>query len=232
MTNDETPARGDRERLRRTYEHYRADPKVQARWASTNRGNQAILRERLGACDALLAPWWSTRLHPVVLDLGCGSASVLPREVATPVIGADVLFERVQAASEQARHAAYLCADGVALPFASRSIDLVVLFTVLSSVRDHVVQERITAEVDRALRPGGAVLWYDFRYRNPRNRQTVAMPRRRIDELFPGYHLELRSVTVAPQIARRLGRFTTPGYRMLRALPPVRTHLVGLLVKP
>jgi hypothetical protein len=50
-------------------------------------------------------------------------------------------------------------------------------------------------------------------------------------DLFPDLDLKLRSVTLAPPVARRLGPLTPFGYHALVALPFLRSHLLGLLTK-
>ena len=50
-------------------------------------------------------------------------------------------------------------------------------------------------------------------------------------ELFGDLEGKLESVTVIPPLARRLGPLTAPGYPLLAALPPMRSHLLGLLLK-
>jgi hypothetical protein len=82
------------------------------------------------------------------------------------------------------------------------------------------------------LRPGGAVLWYDFRYGNPRNPNVRGLRRAEIAALFPGFDERLELVTLMPQLARRLGRITSVAYPALARLRPLRTHYVGLLIKP
>ena len=51
--------------------------------------------------------------------------------------------------------------------------------------------------------------------------------------LFPGYRIELRRITLAPFLARRIPEPLLPLlYPLLGAVPLLRTHYLGLLVKP
>jgi hypothetical protein len=99
-------------------------------------------------------------------------------------------------------------------------------------VLDDAMARRLAAEACRVLRAGGAVLWYDFRFNNPRNSHVRGMKRAAVQKLFPGFRLELRTVTLAPPLARRLGPFTGLLYPALSCLPFLRTHYAGLLLKP
>jgi hypothetical protein len=90
----------------------------------------------------------------------------------------------------------------------------------------------VASEVRRVLRPGGALLWYDFRVGNPWNPHVRAMSRRSIRALFPGWRGSFRLVTLLPPLARRLGSLTPVFYPVLGTLPPLRTHWAGLLERP
>ena len=81
----------------------------------------------------------------------------------------------------------------------------------------------------RVLRVGGGVLWYDFRFNNPANRNVRGMGRRSIIRLFPNFELRLQSLTLLPPLARRLGPLTSVLYPALARLPFLRTHWLGLL---
>ena len=68
------------------------------------------------------------------------------------------------------------------LPCAADTFDIVVLFTVLSSILDRAVGQAIAAEAVRVLRSNGAILWYDLRLPSPRNRAVRAMRRKDITQ--------------------------------------------------
>jgi hypothetical protein len=104
--------------------------------------------------------------------------------------------------------------------------------TLFSSIFDPTMASTVAAEITRVLKPGGAVLWYDFRYDNPSNRDVHGVTARDVHALFPNLKGDLLSLTVVPPLARRLGRLTSVAYPSLALLPPLRSHLLGLLSKP
>ncbi|MEJ5220838.1 MAG: class I SAM-dependent methyltransferase, partial [Tepidiforma sp.] len=55
------------------------------------------------------------------------------------------------------------------IPEPDRAFDLALAFTLFSSVPDEDVAQRIAAELVRITRPGGLILVYDMRRRNPAN---------------------------------------------------------------
>lgn len=223
--------------LEATYHGYERSGRA-ARWSGANPGNQAIHEERNAALESLLHG--CARRHPVerLLEVGCGSGALLEELARLPVLagarctGVDLLAFRLAAGAAGDEAPPMAQADGRRLPFGDARFDVVVLATVLSSVHDDAVAHGIASETDRVLRPGGSVLWYDMRYPNPSNRSVQPLRRARISALFPGYEVELSSVTVIPQLARRLGSATGRLYRVLAAVPILRSHLVGRVTKP
>ena len=108
----------------------------------------------------------------------------------------------------------------------------VVVSTVFSSILEPGLAKAISDSITRVLRPGGSVLLYDFRYRNPSNKHVHGVGRAEIAALFPGFVANLELVTLLPPLARRLGPLTPALYPVLAAIPRLRTHHVGLLEKP
>lgn len=229
---------GEVDRLRRVYRGYDADPATARRWSEENRGNRAIADQRRARSRTLLQ---EQRRWPVAgsrtLELGCGSGGALADLFgdvvgSVPIVGVDLSEERLRAAAARVPAVSLVRAEGSLMPFPSEQFDLVVAFTVFSSVRDGLLARRMATEVDRVLRPGGAVLWYDMRHPNLRNPHTRAMRERAVKALFPGFATQLEPITVLPPVARRLGRVTQRVYHVLAAVRPLNSHYLGLLRKP
>lgn len=231
-------ARSEVERIAAAYRGYAADGAHAGRWDPANAGNRAIVAERDRALGALLA---AHRLLPLgarrVLEVGCGTGEILAGLVAlgaepARLRGVDLLADLVVEARRRHPGLRFDVANAEAPLGAPASEDLVLLYTVLTSILDAGMARRVAAEVDRVLVPGGAVVWYDFRVANPRNPHVRGVGRAEIARLFPGYALHLRSLTVLPPLARRLGRAVRWAYPALARVPALRTHYLGLLRKP
>ncbi len=143
-----------------------------------------------------------------VLDVGCGDGGVLRDLVrlgATPASlnGVDLLGDRVRRARELTPGALIGLADAQALPFADAEFDLVLGFTLLSSVLDSAARSRVAAEMTRVCRPGGFVMLYDF-WLNPFNRDARPLSHSDVRALFPGFEATFRPATLAPPLARAL----------------------------
>ena len=220
---------GRRDDLAANYARMGTD-EYRGRWHMANPGNQVAFAERQRIFGELL----ESRLPEpgsLLLDLGCGGASLLPAFNEVPKIGVDLLFERLVSAD----HSLAGClanADGSALPFRNCSFGLVTLFTMMSSVQDPSVRHAIAQEIDRTLVPGGIVVFYDMRIPNPTNRFTRPVSRRQWRALFPTYADSMRSLTVLPPLARRMGRTTPYSYPLVARAPFMRSHLAGVLCKP
>jgi ubiquinone/menaquinone biosynthesis C-methylase UbiE len=220
----------DRDELSQIYQDYARRNLATGRWSTANPGNRLLLEERAEALEELLEGAGLLGRPIEVLDVGCGSATLLPAEVEPRRrIGIDLLSERLHLALE-AGIDAVACADGAALPFPDGCFDLVVLSTVLSSVPDRSTREHIGSEATRVLREGGAVAWYDMRAPNPANRNISRVGRRELRRIFPDLVVQPRSTTLVPQIARRLGDHPRL-YRWLSALRVTRSHLIGVFTK-
>jgi hypothetical protein len=83
----------------------------------------------------------------------------------------------------------------------------------------------------RVLKPGGAVLWYDFFVDNPRNRDVKGMPEKEIRRLFPAGQLHLRRTTLAPPLARRLVPLSWTLAALLEGARVLNTHYAALIEK-
>ncbi|HEY7270401.1 MAG TPA: class I SAM-dependent methyltransferase, partial [Dehalococcoidia bacterium] len=170
-----------------------------------------------------------------ILDVGCGDGGALRDFVrlgAVPrdLTGVDLLDARVERARELTPGACIEAGDAQTLPFPDAAFDLVLGFTLLSSVLDKKPRARIAAEMGRVCSPRGALLLYDF-WLNPFNRDTRPLRRDDVRALFPGWHARFAATTLAPPLVRVLaplpgGRFACS---LLEVLPFLRTHFLALL---
>jgi len=216
---------------------YRELEEHSGRWDSRNQGNQAILAERRRLTKRLLeragfVPLGDRR----ALEVGSGRGGELAwlRELgasAKNLAGIDLLPDRVAAASSAYPDFDFRTGNAEHLPFPDGSFDLVLAITIFSSIFDAGMAANVAREIVRVMRPGAGLLWYDFRYDSPANRNVHAVTAGRVRGLFPELRGTLSSLTVLPPLARRLGPLAPAAYPVLAALPPMRSHLLGLLRK-
>ena len=169
-----------------------------------------------------------------VADIGCGSGRWLlefAQWEASDLHGIELDPGRLQRAKERLPSADLQTGDARHLPWADNSFDLVSHFTVFSSILNDSVRKQIAAEMLRVAKPGGVVLWFDFRINNPRNPNVRGVTAREIRELFPDCDIRLRSVTLAPPLARAVVPVSWIAGLLLEKLPVLRTHYLGIIRK-
>ena len=126
-----------------------------------------------------------------VLEIGCGGGAnilqflrwgFLPENIKGNELLADRCAEarRILPASVE-----IIEGDACALCLPDRSFDIVMASTVLTSILDKSFRVKLAKKMWSLVKPGGAVLWYDFIYNNPSNADVTAIPRREVLELFP-----------------------------------------------
>ena len=224
------PSEKSRDRLEASYSRLMSEEYAR-RWSAENPGNNYAIGERAAVLDRLLADRLPDR-QIRLLDLGCGSMSVLPERINVKVnIGVDLLFGRLASLATTDRDVLTVNADGGKLPFSSATFDVVVMSTMMTSVLDAKNRKSIADEVVRVLDTGGVLIWYDLRYPSPFNRAIAPVSRRALARLFPSLQGDVQSLTVIPPLARRLGRSTLWAYPLLAKVPFARSHLAACLVK-
>lgn len=173
-----------------------------------------------------------------LIEVGCGSGGNLLELLllgATPerLSGNELLDERLRHARSVLPDAVRLWPGNAAdLALGESSFDIVYQSTVFSSILDDALQESISAAMWRWLRPGGAVLWYDFTYNNPCNPDVRGVSLRRVQALFPQGRITSRRVTLAPPLARVLVRGHPALYGLFNGVPWLRTHVLCWIEKP
>jgi len=117
------------------------------------------------------------------------------------------------------------------LSYADGSMDLVLQFTMFSSILHAALRAKVAREMSRVVRPGGLIVSYDFRI-NPLNPNTRGLARRELQALFPGHAIDARTVTLARPIARFVASRSYAVAAALQALVPLRTHLLAFITPP
>jgi SAM-dependent methyltransferase len=171
-----------------------------------------------------------------ILDVGCGTGSFLRDFIRwgadpTQMVGVDLRAEPLAAARATLPPSVRLMKEsGTALPFPDASFDLVLQASVITSIKDPEVRRLVAAEMRRVVKPNGVILWFDFRYNNPLNREVFGMSRRDIYGLYPDCDIRLESVVLSPPIARPIAqRSWTLATLLSLLIPPLRSHYVGII---
>jgi SAM-dependent methyltransferase len=196
-------------------------------------------QERERALAALLTQHVQRPLTELdVLEVGCGGGDNLLELIRlgcdpARLFGNELLPERAAAARLRLPSAVAVHeGDALQMPLPAASFDLVLQYTVFSSILDDAFQVRLAQHIWQWLRPGGAVIWYDFTVNNPRNADVRGVPLARVRALFPQGRVDARRITLAPPLARAAVAVNPACLSPLNALPALRTHVLAWIGKP
>jgi len=192
---------------------------------------------RLRVLSRLLATTVGTDLGKInVVDVGCGSGGFLRQLIdwgATPakLTGTELQQDRLDLAQPRSAPGVHWhCGPLSALPAAG--VDLVSAQTVMSSILDPDLRQRLAADMWRLLRPGGWCLVFDFRYNNPRNPHVRKVMRDELDSYWPGQRRHYQTLLLAPPVGRALAALPALCTETLAALaPPLRSHFIYMVQK-
>ena len=163
----------------------------------------------------------------VLLDAGCGNGWWLERlaregVAAERLVGVELLDERARAAAARVPGSKIERGDIRRLPLPDASCSLVTLITVLASMGSADDVDAALHEALRVLEPGGAVVIWDSRW--PTLNRDTRLVRMGALRASLGTNLTVRTITLAPPLARRVGRLYAP----LARVGPLRSHRLVL----
>jgi len=164
-----------------------------------------------------------------VLDVGCGSGYFLHRlreYGAGKCHGIDLLEERIEEAHRRYPSLELRTASATSIPFEDGSFDVVTQFTCLSSIVEDTARLAAAQEMRRV--SSGWIVSLDMRRdsRPGHGTPTVGLDEPELKRLF-GKPALLRRAPLSFPLAQLAGRHDLAA-RALGALPPLRSHYLGL----
>jgi phospholipid N-methyltransferase len=101
--------------------------------------------------------------------------------------------------------------------------------TVFTSVLSDTLKNSLADKMFEMTKPNGILIWYDFIYDNPWNRDVKGIKKKEVIKLFPlAKKISFQSVMLAPPIGRRVGRL----YSVFNFLLPfLRSHIIAVIEK-
>jgi ubiquinone/menaquinone biosynthesis C-methylase UbiE len=226
----------ERERVQLEY-HRRAREISPDRYASWQPAMQFMIETRSRAAAAMLRQLNAfPKPGDKCLEVGFGTGAWLHRLTSWGVRDSDlhgIELDEVRVAETRAHFPAadLRVGDAVELPWSDGTFRFVIASTLFTSVLDPYVRQLIASEIERVLAPRSILIWYDFAVQNPRNPNVRRIRRKEIRALFPNLRGQIKSVTVAPPLARLVAPRSLALANFLEAIPILRTHLLGVLVK-
>lgn len=221
------------ERIRERYARRGATPTAHSH--PLHRVAIAVTQERQRAFRGLLARAGIASLRGLsIMEVGCGAGRNLVELImlgASPqkLVGNDLIEKRIAEARRRLPRSVRLdVGDAASLSYPEGQFDIVMQFVVFSSIFDEAFQRQLAERMWAWTKPGGAVLWYDFVYDNPRNPDVRGVPLGRVRTLFPDGEMTVRRVTLAPPLARAAPAL----YHLFNIAPFLRTHRLCWIRKP
>jgi SAM-dependent methyltransferase len=197
-----------------------------------------MLQERQRALLQVLAKRPGSVADWRLTEVGCGAGGNLLEMLRvgfspSNLSGIELLPERFAQARELLPTSVTLTLGNAAeAAIAPASQDFLLQSTVFSSILSDQVQAAVAQSMWRWLKPGGAVLWYDFIVDNPRNPDVRGVPLGRVRDLFPGARIHWQRLTLAPPLARIVCRVHPSAYSLFNSIPWLRTHVLAVIEKP
>jgi len=172
-----------------------------------------------------------------LLEIGCGwgqwftefqSFGIRVENLA----GIELDEDRAESAKKRIIGADIQTGNAAELPWDDDSFDIVFQSTVFTSILDSKIKEKAASEMMRVCKSDGFILWYDFAFDSPANPNVKGVDKREIRKLFEPYKFEIRKVTLAPPIARRVVPCSWMLAEIFETLfPLLRTHLIAKISK-
>ncbi len=172
-----------------------------------------------------------------LLEIGCGRGGKildLLQMGFSPnrIIGNELMPENIQIAKQRLPASVKLFSgDARQLEVETESLDIVYQSMVFSSILDDDFQQELANTMWEWAKPNGGILWYDFIYNNPNNKNVRGVKISRIKELFPDAKIIIRRVTLAPPISRRVTKIHPSLYTTLNFFPFLRSHVLCFIKK-
>ncbi|MGK2965773.1 MAG: class I SAM-dependent methyltransferase [Tepidiformaceae bacterium] len=201
-------------------------------------GNQLMVQERERALAGILAKWQKGTLEDLkVFEAGCGGGYNLRMLVQwgcdpENLFGVDIDSEQIQYSRSRSPEIAVHAVSAEQVSQPDGAFDMSIAFTLFSSVRDEDLAAAIAAEMYRLTRPGGLILVYDMRRANPYNSAIRPIGPDDIRRWFPKCPMRNRPITLAPPLARPIGKRAPWLYRPLAAIRPLRSHALYVIRRP
>ncbi len=228
----------EREKNRIETEYRRREAEVEADlYAPWNPAENFIVSERKNKAAFLLHKAEKfPQTGEKCLEIGYGKLGWLADLISwrlreTDLHGIELDEKRAGIAKNALPNADLRVGDATKLPWEKDFFKVVVVSTVFSSILDLNVKKLIAEEISRVLISGGVLIWYDLAVDNPRNKNVKSISVKELKNLFTDFDGAIKSVTLAPPIARLIVPRSLTLATFLSAFPFLRTHLLAILVK-
>lgn len=107
--------------------------------------------------------------------------------------------------------------------------DVIYQSLVFSSVLNTAMRQEMAEKMWHLVVPEGLIIWYDFKFDNPNNKDVRGVRKNEVLKYFPhAKNIRFYDVTLLPPIGRRVGKY----YNLVNFLLPfLRSHYIAVIKK-
>jgi ubiquinone/menaquinone biosynthesis C-methylase UbiE len=172
-----------------------------------------------------------------LLEIGCGAGNNLLEFIRLGFLpenltGVELLTNRVKEAKGKLPSAVSIIeGDALEVKFDKKSYDIVFQSMVFSSILDIRFQNSLALKMSELTKEKGGILWYDFTFDNPKNKDVMGIKYNRVKELFPDKKIKKWKITLAPPLSRVVTKIHPNFYSVFNLIPFLRTHILCWIYK-
>lgn len=166
-------------------------------------------------------------LRCIEIGAGRGENMQFLHDVGVPweqISANELLSDRL--AELKSRFPNVIAVEGNALDIQSGPYDVILISAVLSSILDDPFRRELATHLLGLLSPRGCILWHDFSYQNPFNKDVRGITIPELRELFQAASsIEAQKITLTPPVALLVG----PLYPLLAWIPFLQSHVAATI---
>jgi len=172
-----------------------------------------------------------------LLEIGCGSGYNLLQFIKlgfSPhlLMGNELIPERINAAKRILPSELILLeGDALNIDMPDNNFDIVFQSMVFSSILNNEFQNHLANKMWDLVKPGGGVLWYDFVFNNPKNKDVRGIKLNEVKLLFPQGKVKKWKLTLAPPLAGLITKIHPSLYTIFNSFPFLKTHILCWIKK-
>lgn len=176
--------------------------------------------------------------NKTLLEIGCGNASELLKFLQlgfSPknLIGNELITDRANIAKQKVpSELKIIQSNALDLEFNENTFDIIYQSMVFSSILDEDFKKSLAKKIWGLLKKNGGILWYDFTFNNPMNKDVKGISKKDIIKLFPESKITSYRLTLAPPLARQVTKLNHRLYSLFNSTYFLRTHLLCWIQKP
>ncbi|NWF90652.1 MAG: class I SAM-dependent methyltransferase, partial [Ignavibacteriaceae bacterium] len=170
-------------------------------------------------------------------EIGCGTGLNLLKFVELGfnpknIIGNELLHDRALDAKKNVpKEIKILEGNALDLDLPNDFFDIVFQSTVFSSILNINFRKELSLKLWQLVKPGGGILWYDFTYNNPSNKDVSGIKLKVLKQLFPEGKMKFWRLTLAPPIGRLVVKIHPSLYTFFNIFPFLKTHVLCWIEK-